>query len=110
MASPQSLLGFRKYIERGLSKIDELKLGRTGGKVGFFGTAPVVKPTAATVADASVLTAVNASAVAATYGATEQAVLINTRTRVNEAETIALNTRTRLNEIETKLKALGLLS
>lgn len=83
-----SILAFRKQLERGLDKIDELKLARSTGKLGFFGKAPVVKPTALTAADAS--------AVGATYTATEQAVVVNTRTRVNE--------------LETKLKDLGLIS
>lgn len=65
---------------------DERAMGEA--KIGFFGVAPVVKPTA--------LTAVVATAVAATYGATEQGVLSNVRTR--------------LNEVEAKLRALGLLA
>lgn len=111
MASPQSLFGFRKYIERGLSTIDVLKLGQTGGKVGFFGTTPVIKPAAATAANTSTLTASNATEVGtAAWTAAEAGVVTNNRTRVNELETISLNTRTRVNEMETKLKALGLLS
>jgi hypothetical protein len=63
-------------------------VGGTGGKAGFFGKTPVTKPTAMTASDASV--------VDATYGAQEQAVITNLRTRVDE--------------METKLKALGLLT
>jgi len=60
----------------------------TTQKLGFFNSAPVVQPTALTAADAST--------VDGTYGAEEQAVLGNVRTRVNE--------------LETKLRALGLLA
>lgn len=88
MALPATRLAFRKYLERGLSSVNDVTLGITGGKLGFFGKTTVTKPTA--------LTAANASAVGATYTATEQAVLTNTRTRVNE--------------LETKLKDLGLIS
>jgi len=54
----------------------------------FYGTTPVVQPTALTVADAV--------AIDATFDATEQTTMINMRTRINE--------------IETKLQALGLLA
>lgn len=60
----------------------------TAVKLGFFGAAAVVKPTA--------LTAIDNSTVDTTYGAQERDVITNTRTR--------------LSELETKLKNLGLLS
>lgn len=56
-------------------------------QMGFFGVAPVGRPSA--------LTAANSSTVDSTYGAEESAVITNLRTRVNE--------------LETKLRALGLL-
>lgn len=60
----------------------------TAVKVGFFGAAAVVKPTA--------LTAIDNSTIDATYGTQERDVITNTRTR--------------LSELETRLKNLGLLS
>lgn len=63
-------------------------LDHDGSKVGFFGTAPVTKPTA--------LTAAIAETIDGTYGAQEEKQIKNLVTRQNE--------------IETKLKALGLLS
>lgn len=75
----------------------DLSLGVTNGtkigtattqKLGFFNSAPVVKPAALTAADAT--------AIDAAYDAVEQGVLNNVRTR--------------LNEIESRLQSLGLLS
>lgn len=63
-------------------------LDHNGTLAGFYGATPVAKPTALTAADNT--------AIDATYDATEQAVLGNVRTR--------------LNELETKLQALGLLT
>jgi hypothetical protein len=63
-------------------------LDHDGSTAGFYGVAPVARPTALTAADVSV--------VDTTYGAEEAAVLGNVRTRVNE--------------LETKLRALGLLT
>lgn len=60
----------------------------TAVKIGFFGSAAVVKPTA--------LTAIDNSTVDTTYGTQERDVITNTRTR--------------LSELETRLKNLGLLS
>lgn len=54
-------------------------LNHDGTTVGLFGVAPVTRPTALTAADNT--------AIDATYDATEQAVLNNVRTRVNELET-----------------------
>lgn len=66
-----------------------LRIGTaTTQKLAFFNDAPVVQPTA--------LTAVDATAIDSTYGATEEAVVNNIRTRVGE--------------LETKLTALGLLA
>jgi hypothetical protein len=65
------------------------KLGTAASqKLGFFGATPVVRPAA--------LTASNASAVDALYGAEEQAVIGNLRVRVNE--------------LEARLRALGILT
>lgn len=47
-------------------------------KVSFWGATPVVQPTA--------LTAVDAGVIGATYTATEQAIIANMRTRINELE------------------------
>lgn len=63
-------------------------LAHTGTKAGFFGTAAVVKPAALTAADAA--------AVDAVYGAEEAGVIGNLRTRVNE--------------LESRLRSLGLLT
>lgn len=63
-------------------------LRHTGATAGFFGAAAVSRPTA--------LTAANATAVGAVWTATEQGVVNNMRTR--------------LNELETKLRDLGLLT
>jgi uncharacterized protein YciI len=63
-------------------------LAHTGTTAGFLGATPVARPAS--------LTAVNAAAVGATYTATEQGVITNLRTR--------------LNELETKLRDLGLLT
>lgn len=60
----------------------------TAQKIGFYNATPVVQPTALTTADAGT--------VDGTYGAEEQGVIENLRTRVNE--------------LETKLQALGLLA
>ncbi len=57
-------------------------------KLAFYGDTPIVQPTA--------LTAVDATVIDSTYDSTEEAVLNNVRTR--------------LNEIEAKLTALGLLA
>lgn len=67
-----------------------MRIEATGSavKVGFFGAAAVVKPSA--------LTAIDNSTVDTTYGTQERDVITNTRTR--------------LSELETKLKNLGLLS
>lgn len=63
-------------------------LDHDGSTAGFFGAAPVSKPTA--------LTTSNSSTVDLVWGAEERDVLINLRTRQNE--------------LETKLRALGLLT
>lgn len=60
----------------------------TTQRLGFYGSAPVVKPAA--------LTAANVNAIDATYDAVEQAVLDNVRTR--------------LNELVSRLQGLGLIS
>jgi hypothetical protein len=88
LAIKQSLSGFKVHIQRALSAPGNFTVGATGGKLGFFGKAPVAKPSA--------LTAASGSTVGATFTATEQGVVNNTRTRVNE--------------IETALKNLGILS
>lgn len=72
----------------GTGTLRGLQVGTSSGKLGFFGTTAVTKPTALTAADAST--------VDSTYGA--------------EESTVINNLRTRLNELETKLKALGLLT
>lgn len=59
----------------------------TNQKLAFYGTPPITQPTALTGIDANVIDAV--------YDATEEAVLNNVRTRINE--------------LETKLKSLGFL-
>lgn len=65
------------------------KIGTSASqKLGFFNATPVVQPTALTAADASTIDG--------TYGAEEQAVLGNVRTR--------------LNELVTRLQALGLIA
>jgi hypothetical protein len=79
----QSLTGFKKHIQRVLAAPGDLTVGTATGKLGFFGKAPVVRPTA--------LTANNASTVTAAYTATEQAVIINNRTRIGEMETALKN-------------------
>jgi hypothetical protein len=83
----QSLAAFQKFAQKALAGAGDQILGAATGKLGFFGKSPVTRPTA--------LTAASAATVGATYTATEQGVVNNTRTRVNE--------------LETKLKALGIL-
>lgn len=65
-----------------------IQVNHASSSVGFFGTAPTTKPTALTAADPTVIDS--------TYGADEEGVLNNVRTR--------------LGELETKLQALGLLA
>ena len=72
----------------GLSANSTLRIQLNATGIGFFGVPPVVRPTALTGADASV--------VDGTYGAEEAAVIANMRTRIGE--------------LETKLQALGLLT
>lgn len=60
----------------------------TGSNLGFFGVAYTTQPTA--------LTAPNATVIDSTYGADEEGVLNNVRTRINE--------------LESKLQALGLIA
>lgn len=88
---------FFKDIDQVLADGVDIGVGTTTGtkvgtattqKLGFWGVAPVVQPTALTVADASTIDA--------TYGAEEQAVLGNIRTR--------------LNELVSKLQAIGLIA
>lgn len=80
---------WKAFISKNLpASLNDVSIGSTGGKAGFYGTTPITKPAA--------LTAPDASTVDGTYGAEEAAVLANVRTRVNE--------------LETKLKALGLIS
>jgi hypothetical protein len=62
-------------------------LGRSGGKLGFFGATAVTKPTALTAANAGALNTGDAT-----------------------SDTVIGNMRTRLGELETKLQALGLLT
>jgi hypothetical protein len=76
-----------KLTAQGEIEIDG-DLNHDGSKVGFFGTAPVAKPTA--------LTAANAETIDTTYGEQEKKTIENLRTRVNQ--------------LEEKLKSLGLLS
>lgn len=83
MAVNPSLSAFKLHIQRALSAAGETKFGTAGGKLGFFGKAPVVRPSA--------LTAANNGAVGATYTAAEQAVITNIRTRLNELETAQKN-------------------
>lgn len=87
MAVSQSLAAFKKSIQRALVAAGPTSIGASGGTLGFFGKTPVARPAAPTAA--------SVATIGATYTATEQAVAVNTRTRVNE--------------IEAALKAYGLL-
>lgn len=62
------------------------KFAHQGSTLGFFGTTPIVKPSAMTTADNTALGVL--------YAITERDVVVNMRTRINE--------------IETKLRSLGL--
>lgn len=88
---------FWKDIDQTLEEGVDITVGATTGtkigtattqKLGFFGATPVVQQTALTAADAGTIDG--------TYGAEEQAILGNIRTR--------------LGELETKLIALGFIA
>lgn len=67
---------------------DGLRIGNSASQLSFFGVTPVDRPAALTTADAT--------AIDGTYGAPEQGVLDNVRTR--------------LGELEDRLQELGLIS
>jgi len=92
-------------------QLDGAIIGKSGGKAGFFGTAPVTKPTALTTqlttithnAPSTPDYAIQAVTNSSPYG-------FVTADEGDSVLKVIANLQTRLGELETKLQALGLLA
>lgn len=73
---------------------NEITVGNSTAKLGFFGKAPVVRPTALTAADNSSLVVVS---------------ILGISVLGDGSSTVINNIRTRVNEMETRDKSLGTL-
>lgn len=92
-------------------QLDNAIIGKSGGKVGFYGTSPVTKPTALTTALTTITHSEPSSpdyAIAALTNSSPYG--FASADEGHSVLKVIANLQARINGLETKLQALGLLA